>query len=329
MTDLNDLRIFAHVARSQSFTEAAVQLNAPKSHISRAVARLEERLGVRLVERTTRRVTVTEAGNVYLGYCTRMLEEAEQADAAIGKMLGKPRGLLRVAAPIAFVSGVLSTSLSRFLAAYPEVRVELEIVNINTPLRQANFDVLIHAGPLTDSGLLVRRIMQIRVGLYASPAYIAKHGVPESPSDLRHHHCISTNCGAVGEHGDSAVWRLRSGEQWSEVRVNVRACVPEPSISRRLAVAGVGIALINHAAATEDVNSGALIRVLSDHEPDPVELHALHSARLDTSPKVRAFVEFLRQLTAGLGDHLGDRLLSISAALGTIDAARHDRYTMG
>lgn len=293
--DLNELQYFVHVSQAQSFTEAAKRLNVPKSSVSRAVTRLERRLGIRLMARTTRTVGLTEAGEVYLSHCKRILDEAEEADLAIGSMVGTPRGTLRVAAPVAFARGILAPVLGAFMNRYPELRLQLELLNTNRAHRDGHVDVIIHPGPLADSGLLVTPIMRIQLGLFASPGYIAKHGTPQTPVDLCQHACVSTSCGTAGERLNSALWRLRNGSEVREIRVNSRAAMPDPSMNYELARADVGIAVLNCAAVAKDVQQGRLVPVLPDWQPDAVELHALYSERLSTSPKVRVFIEFLRQ----------------------------------
>jgi DNA-binding transcriptional LysR family regulator len=295
MTDLNELQFFAQVAKAHSFTIAAKRLGVPKSSVSRAVRRLEGRLGVRLVERTTRNVALTEVGEVYLDRCQRVLEEAEQADLAVGALLAKPHGKLRVGAPAIFARSILGPILGEFLATYPEVRLHLQLLGGEASLPERGLDLVIRPGPLEDSGLLAKPLMRIRLGVYASPHYLEHRAIPDSPAALRQQSCITTSCGTFGEPGDSAIWRLRRGSELKEVRVESRASVPDPAINRQLALAGVGVVLLAQSIARPDVEQGRLVQLLPDWEPDPVELHALYSSRLNSSPKVRVFLEFLRQ----------------------------------
>jgi DNA-binding transcriptional LysR family regulator len=299
VTDLNELQFFLQVSETQSFTAAAKRLGVPKSSVSRAIQRLETRLGVRLVERTTRSVGLTEAGEVYLDRCQRVMEEAEQADLAIGTLLATPRGRLRVGAPVAFARSILGPILGEFLNRYPELRFHLQLVNGNASAREGSFDVVIRAGPLEDSGLLVKPIMRIRLGAYASPAYLENREIPESPAALREHSCITTSCGAFGEPGDAATWRLRRGAELKEIRVESRVSVPDPTMNHQLAVAGVGVALLSQSMVRTDVEQVRLVRILPEWEPEPVELHALYPSRLNSSPKVRAFLQFLRERSSG------------------------------
>jgi len=295
MVDLNDLQYFVQVSQAQSFTRAAKRLGVPKSNISRAIRRLENRLGVRLVERTTRKVALTEVGEVYLSRCQRMMEEAEQADLAVGALQGKPRGTLRVGAPVAFARSILGPVMGEFLRLYPELRLHLQLLNGNESPREGSFDVVVQAGVLEDSGLLVKPLMQVRLGAYASPAYLLDQKLPETPADLVGLSCITTTCDTLGEPGEFTTWRLCRGAELKEVKVNARVSVPDPTINHQLALAGAGIALLAQSVVRADVEQGRLIRILPEWEPAPVELHALYPSRLDSSPKVRAFLGFLRE----------------------------------
>jgi DNA-binding transcriptional LysR family regulator len=295
MRDLNELQVFVQVSQAQSFTVAARRLDVPKSSVSRAIRRLEGRLGVRLVERTTRSVALTEAGEIYLDRCQRVLEEAEQADLLIGALQAKPRGRLRIGAPATFARAILAPMLGPFLTQYPELRLNLQLLGgADGSSRERNLDLEIRPGPLADSGLLVKPLMQIRLAAYASPAYLADVEAPDSPAALREHRCITTSCGIFGEPGDSAAWRLRRGSDVQDVRVESHVSVPDPTINHQLAIAGVGIALLAQSTTQADVEQGRLVRLLPEWEPDPVELHAVYPSRLASSPKVRVFLQFLR-----------------------------------
>ncbi len=295
MTDLNEVQIFVQVSQSQSFTLASKRLGMPKSNVSRAIQNLENRLGVRLLERTTRSMALTDAGEMYFERCKRVLEDAEQADLMIGALQSKPRGRLRVGAPVAFARFILAPVLGEFLALYPELRLQLQLLQGSTSTLDKGLDVVIRPGPLEHSGLLVKPIMKIRLGIYASPAYLQKSNALTAPTDLREHRCITTNCGSHGEPADSAVWRLSRGADQQEVRVESCVAVPDPTINHQLAVAGAGIALIPQSVARADVERGCLTHVLNEWEPDPVRLHAVYPSRLATSPNVRVFLQFLRK----------------------------------
>ena len=219
MIDLNELQFFVQVGKTQSFTLAARELGTQKSSVSRAIANLEARLGVRLLERTTRRVALTEAGELFLDKCMRVLEEAEHADQAINALHIKPRGRLRVGAPVAYARFVLAPILGDFLKQYPDIKLNLMILQGPPSPTEADLDVAIRQGPLDDSVMRVMPLKQISLGLYASAGYVKASGVPRTPAELREHRCITTRCGAHGEPSDFAKLTLRNGTQTESVRV--------------------------------------------------------------------------------------------------------------
>lgn len=302
IADLNELHFFVQLSRTRSFTEAGRQLGIPKSTVSRGIRRLENRLGVQLVQRTTRRVALTEVGELYLNHCQRVMEEAEEADLAVGALLAEPRGRLRVGAPIPFAWFVLGPILPEFLERYPGLQVHLQLLESDGSVLEGNLDLLIRAGALEDSGLLVKPLMQVQLGVYASPAYLERHGRPETPADLREHAGIATTCDRVGgKPGEAATWRLRRGSELAEVRVEARVAVPEPTMNLQLTVAGVGVALLSRALVRPYLEAGRLVRLMPEWEPEPVVLHALYPSRLSASPKVRAFLEFLKERAEAAG----------------------------
>jgi DNA-binding transcriptional LysR family regulator len=295
MTDLNELQFFVLVAQTRSFTLTAKRLNLPKSSVSRGIGRLEKRLGVQLIERTTRSVRLTELGKLYLTHCQRVIEEAEQADIAVGAMLATPRGKIRVGAPVAFARFVLGPLMNEFLSMYPELRIHIELLNIRNRGEEEDLDMVVRAGPLENSGWLVKPLMRVRLGLYASPSFLKLHRRPESPADLEKFACIVTSCGPLGEADDFAIWRLRRESETREINVIARVSVPDPSVHRQLALAGAGVAMLGQAEVVTDLKQRRLVRLLPDWEPEPIELHALYPSRLSSSPKVRALLEFLRE----------------------------------
>jgi DNA-binding transcriptional LysR family regulator len=243
-------------------------------------------------------MALTEAGRLYLNHCQRVMEEAEQADLAMGALLEKPRGRLCVAAPLPFIRFELVPLLGEFLAEYPDVCVSVEALSVEKLSREGTPDVMIWPGPLQDSGLLMKPLAEIRLGAYASPIYLERVALAgvlpiTVPADLLRHSCIASGCGTRGEPMNNAVWRLRRGADVKEVKVEARIVVPDPSITHQLAVAGVGIGMLGHSMAREDMEAGRLVRLLPEWEPEPMLLNALYPTRLSSSPKVRAFLDFL------------------------------------
>jgi DNA-binding transcriptional LysR family regulator len=294
-TDLNELHVFMQVAKAKSFTLAAKRLGVPKSSVSRAIGRIEKRLGVQLIERTTRSVSLTEVGKLYLTHCLRVMEEAELADLAVGAMLAKPRGKLRIGAPVAFARFVLGPLMNEFLALYPELQVHIELLHAGDRSREEGFDMVVRTGPVEDSAWLIKPLMRVRLGLYASPALLKRHKRPDSPAELREFSCIVTSCGPFGEPDELATWRLKRNSEVREIGVQARVSVPDPSVHRQLALAGIGVAALGQAEVVTDLKERRLVRVLPEWEPEAIELYALYPSRLSASPKVRAMLEFLTE----------------------------------
>jgi DNA-binding transcriptional LysR family regulator len=294
--DLNEIQYFFRVSEERSFTRAARRLRVPKSTVSRAIRRLEERLGVRLVERTTRRVSLTEVGAIYLNHCRRVMEEAEQADLAVGTSLARPRGLLRVGVPVPFAQYILGPMMGEFLALYPELQIDIQLVNGSDAFpREGSLDILVRPGSIGDSGWLVRWLMRVPQGIYASPGFVERHGRPTTPAGLRGLPSVTTSCDLVGgESAGSVTWRMKRIDEIAEVKMEARVSVPDPAINHQLTLAGLGIAMLAEGLVRADVDEGRLVRLLPEWHVDPVEIYACYPSRLSASPKVRALLEFLK-----------------------------------
>src|SRR5260221_6497207 len=186
--DLNEMLVFARVVQAGSFTTAAAALGMPKSTVSRKVSELEERLKARLLQRTTRKLSPTDAGRTYYDYCARIVGEIEDAERAVSSLQATPRGVLRVTAPVnvAFLGPIVSDYLKR----YPDVRIDLFCTGRSVDLVEERFDLGIRAGALADSTLIARSLGMVKWFLVATPAYLKKHGRPQTPDDLKRHACL-------------------------------------------------------------------------------------------------------------------------------------------
>lgn len=293
MANLNELYYFSLVAQTRSFTLAAERLRLPKSSVSRAITSLEKRLGVQLLQRTTRNVRLTEAGRMYLAHCQRAIEEAELGEIAIGAMMAIPKGTLYIGTHIGFARFVLEPLLNDFLRLYPEVNVHINLLQTKERQSDEGLDLVVRAGPLEDSGWLIKPLMRVSFGLYASPALLKRHRRPGSPADLQQYPCIVSNCSPRGEPDGFGIWRLQREREVREIQVIARVAVPDPSMHHQLALNGVGVAMLGQAEVIEDLKERRLVRLLPDWEPEPIQLYALHPSRLAASPKVRALLEFL------------------------------------
>lgn len=288
---LDSMALFARVVEAGGFSAAARELGLSKGSVSKRVAGLEDRLGVRLLNRTTRRLSLSEAGEAFYAGCRRMVSEAEAAERAVTHLAAAPRGTLRVNAPMSFGQMHLAPALSAFLERYPEVAVDLTLDDREVNLVQDGFDVGVRIKTLRDSSLVARRLAPSRALISAAPSYLAAHGAPARPEDLTRHACL-----LYSYQPEPGVWTLRRPDAERRVRVSGRLRANNGEALREAAVAGFGLALLPSFLIGEEVRAGRLTPVLRDWAVGPqVAIHAIYPAGRNLSPKVRVFVDFLAE----------------------------------
>ena len=294
MLDLAHLRAFARIADLGSVSGAARSLGMPKSSVSRSLARLEEAIGTALIERSTRHLRLTDAGLLLRRHALRILDDVSEAENAVGGLIGRPSGTLRISVGFTFAVGPLAPMLPPFLARYPDVRVVLTVDNRNVDLLTEEIDVSIRIGPLRDSELIARKLGTIELWPCASPDYLAEHGTPESIGDLLKHRLIA--------HFDRrAPWRMRTPSgAIREIETEPGTVVPEPAVTKIMLLGGAGIGWLPDFDARDALAAGTLIRVLPDHTSDGVDVHALYPSHRSLSAKVRVFIDALAAHMAGL-----------------------------
>jgi DNA-binding transcriptional LysR family regulator len=278
-----DMVLFARVVREESFTRAARQLGITKQTVSERISHLEARLGVRLLERTTRRLRVTGAGAMYYERCAAIAAQIDEANSEVQQGLANPTGLLRVSTPVLYGRRYLTPVVSGFLSRYPQARVELVLADRRVHLIEEGFDVAIHIGPLDDSSLVVRKLGEGAVRYVASPRYLAKHGTPNA-RELRAARCI----------GFSAfeTWEVEG----VKVRIDPVLTVNDLELAYEAALAGVGIARVPDLLGQEAVRDGRL-KVLFGPRPAMLRaIHVVYPSRLNLPNKVRLFVDALATL---------------------------------
>lgn len=286
----NDLLIFARVAEAGSFSRAAERMGLPKSTVSRRITLLEERLGERLMLRTTRRLTVTEFGQQLLEHARQVAAEVDAVKALTEHRQARPSGRLRVSMPSDVATMLLTDMLAAFIALHPAVSLELDLSPRRVDLLGENFDLAVRIGDLPDDSLLAaRRIAVFPSGLYAAPAYLAERGDPASPDDLSQHDALRL----LGRNGEAIGWTLLSGNrQWKGVPLG-RAAANSPELLISLARAGAGIAAVSDYFAAPSVRRGELRRVLSDWCLPSYTAWAVFPGRRLMPAKTRAFIEML------------------------------------
>ena len=296
--DANDLILFAQVMETGSFSRAAERTGLPKSTLSRRITMLETKLGERLLTRSTRRLAITEFGERILEHARRLLEETEAASAMALHRQGVPRGVLRVSMPPDFVELDLTPFLLQFAASYPEVRLELDLSPRRVDLLAERFDLAVRVASRLpdDSTLVARKLCELQNGLYASPAYLARYGIPEKPQDLLEHIGLRL----IGGNGDALPWRLsRGAEQWEGMPDGPLAA-NSPRLQRDLARHGMGIVGIDDRFAQNWVEQGLLERVLPEWALPAVTIWCVTPGRRLLPARTTAFIDMLRiALTKG------------------------------
>jgi DNA-binding transcriptional LysR family regulator len=287
-TDLNDILVFARVVQTGSFTAAARALQMPKSTVSRKITDLERRLGVRLLQRTTRTLSLTDEGRTYNEYCARIVDEIDEADLAVGRLSAIPRGPLRVTTPLNF--GFMGAILADFAKKNPEVTLEVVSTDRIVNLVEERFDVAVRAAALADSTLVARALGKIRRVLIASPAYLKQRGRPRQPADLAEHDCLAFGGGASPE-----VWRLEKGATALDVTVKARLIINDFDALLEAARAGIGIAMLPIFRCIDELRAGRLEHLLKDWCSPQSVIHAVYPTARHLSPKVKAFVEHLQE----------------------------------
>lgn len=286
---LRDMALFVAVAKAKSFTRAAEALSLPLSSLSRRIAALEKAIGLQLLNRTTRKIELTEAGAIYFARCQQIVEAAHIAHEQLQTFAATPRGRLRVSMPVNFGTFFLAPLIANFAERYPDVSFDLDLSPRRVDLLSEPFDLAIRVGELPDSSLIVRRLALVPAGLYAAPSYLERFGTPAHPLELPQHTCIQLLSSA-----GSAVWKLRRAEETVEVDVAGRFAINNIGMVQRLAVLGLGIGAIDATIANESVQAGRLQQVLPTWQLPPVPIFALTATRL-LPAKTALLIDFLAE----------------------------------
>lgn len=291
MQDLNDLLYFAQVVDHRGFAPASRALAVPKSKLSRRIAALEERLGVRLIQRSTRRFSVTEVGETFYRHCKAMLVEAQAAQDAVEQATGEPRGLVRVSCPIALLHAHVAAMVVEFMALNPKVDVQLMGVNRPVDLVAEGVDIAIRARtpPLEDSSLAMRQLAQRDWYLVASPQFCDRHPLPAVPADLD----LLPSLGDSLSERDHR-WQLSGpGGATATIAYRPRLVTDDMHLLRLAAVAGLGVVQLPAMLLGDELRSGRLVRLLPDWSSKGAVVHAVFPSRRGLLPSVRALIDFL------------------------------------
>lgn len=289
MDRLTALTVFRHVVELGSFAEAGRRLGLSPPAISKNIAELEAHLGARLINRTTRRMALTEEGRIYLEHVTRGLDALAEADQALCPIKAAPSGTLRVSAPMTVTLTRLSAAIPSFLASYPDLRLDLHLDDRRVDIVREGFDLAIRGSDnLGDSSLIARKLAVMPHVLCAAPSYFAVHGEPETPSDLKAHAAVRFS---LSGHADA--WEFRKDGRTEKIAVDARYSVSSSLAVRDALRAGFGLSLIPRPYVEEDLREGRLQAVLGDWRTVETTLYAVYPSRQHLAPKIRTFLDFL------------------------------------
>ncbi|MBB1312705.1 MULTISPECIES: LysR substrate-binding domain-containing protein [Aliivibrio] len=275
---------FVAVAEAQSFTGAAKALETSVAQISRKVAALEERLSIKLLIRTTRKVSVTEAGQTYYQHCRHLVEGLKQADRAITELNATPQGRLKITSSVTYGEQLIAPLLSDFMLMYPQLELELVLSNQTFDLVEQDFDLAIRLGRLSDSTMMAKRLSSRQVRVCASPAYIEKYGEPHTLSELSQHNCLV---------GSLPIWRFIENKKEKSVRVKGSVHCNSGAALTNAALKGLGIVQLPDFYVQESMDKGELVEILVPYREPKEGIWAVYPNNRHLSTKVRLLVEFL------------------------------------
>jgi LysR family transcriptional regulator, transcriptional activator for dmlA len=290
----SEMLFFSTLVRYGSFSATARELDVTTPAISKRLAQMEARLGVQLLIRTTRRISLTPEGEIYLAHARRILADIDDMEQLLTSAVAAPKGVLRVNATLGFGRSNIAPLISQFAGRYPEVQVQLQLTVNPPPLSDDAFDVCIRFGEPPDARVIARRIASNRRLLCAAPAYLARHGTPQTPQDLAQHNCIGIR------QGDEAygIWHLASAKRTETVKVRGSLSTNDGEIAVNWALAGHGIVMRAEWDIAKYLRSGRLRQVLDNWQTPPADIYAVYPQRHQTAARVRAFVNFVGEAFA-------------------------------
>ena len=293
MDVMHSMAVFRRVVEAKNFSAVARETNISQSTVSKHIAALEERLGTKLLNRSTRSLKLTEAGKEYYHHCIRILNAFQEAEASVGKGKIKPTGTLRISTSATFGRTYLLPHLKEFFQTYPDINIDLLFNDDYVDLVKEGIDLAIRIGPLADSTLIARKIGSSPRIVVASPEYLVKHGRPRKPTDLIKHNCLFYTLQKSPD-----LWYFNSTQEGDEsVRVSGRLKASSPDAICDATIAGLGISIVCEWHARKYIKTGALKVILPDYRPTTYDIHAVYPERKFVPQKVKRMIEFLAEKT--------------------------------
>jgi DNA-binding transcriptional LysR family regulator len=317
--DIQDLRIFARVAAVQNLSAVGTELGLTPGTISKRIQSLEDSLGVRLFDRTTRSIRITAEGTTFLGHALRILDELDRAQASVGDNVVKPKGKIKITAPSSIAHRYVTPAICSFVRTYQDIDVQVDLSDRIVNLQEEGYDVAIRCGSLIDSALIAKRLASDREMIVASPAYLRAHGMPQAPEEIAQHQCLIL--------ADVWSWTVHRNDVPTTVRVNGRLRSNDGELLRRAAIDGLGLLRTSELRVQEDLAEGRLTRVLSGYQiAGDCGIWAVYPGPKHVLPKLRVLLEFLGEwfrttledapgnADAAAQRPVGDRLPRLSAS---------------
>lgn len=295
LRDLTSLRVFARVVELKSFSEVARRSGITPATVSKHVASLEGTLHARLVNRTTRRLYITEAGQRLYEHCVRVLSELDQAESELAEIRGEPAGPLRVTAPLMLAIAKITPRLPDFMKRHPKVSVDLDVSVEKIDLLQERIDIAVRIAETVDPGFVAFRLAPYRRVFCAAPSYLAERGTPQTPDDLAFHNCLISRGATL-----NATWPVLRDGRVVPIRVSGTLVSNHGAVVRDAAIGGIGVLMTAHWLVADDLAAGRLVEVLHGYVPENRAIYAVLPRQGALLPRVRAFVDFLRECCADI-----------------------------
>ncbi|GJJ79366.1 LysR family transcriptional regulator [Pasteurella canis] len=291
MDKLNAISIFCKVVETQSFTQAAAQQNISVAMASKLVAQLEEQLKVRLLQRTTRKISPTEAGLIYYQHCQPILVELEDAESSISNLSTSLQGNLSISVPRDFGLLFITPNLAKFVKDNPNLHIDIEFNDRIVDLVAESYDIALRIGYLQDSSLVAKRVASVSTLFVASPEYLAKRGIPKAPDDLQHHDCLLYK--AIG---NQIYWEFNNGKQIQRLKMNSKLICNNGLTLTELAKSGLGIINTPRFFVENELRTGELIEIFSEYQQQKLDINLVYPHRRHLPAKTKAFIEFIQAL---------------------------------
>ncbi len=282
------MKVYVAVVDGGSFAAAADKLDISRAMASKQIQKLEEHLGTRLLNRTTRRLSLTETGREFYQRSTQIMDDVEEAEQIAGQMTRRPQGVLRVTIPLSYGQHRLAAIIGAYTQVYPQVQLDISLSDRKVDLIEDGFDLAIRIGALPQSDLIARKIGGVRSIVCAAPAYLNRHGAPQTPADLAHHACLGYTLSGTG-----TAWRLEGPDGPLTIPISGPIRADNGDIIRLAALGGAGILFQPHFIVDDDIREGRLVRVLPEWQSAELGIYAVYPSRKHLSAKVRTFVDFL------------------------------------